>query len=534
VVAPLRAHGVTSGAILVVDRLIGDFSDDDARLLSAAATHAAVVLSNARFFELIRVGKEQWETTFDALGAGIALVDAGGTIRRCNRAVADLVGAPIPTIIGRRLGEALFGGAAIVAELLPQAAAAHRPVESVRRSESLGRMLRLLVAPLPNPTDEVAAVVIVEDITEQKQLEAQLLQAEKLASVGTLVSGVAHELNNPLTSIAGLSEFLLEQGVGTGPQREHLRVINDQAGRASRIVRNLLSFARKSSGEHAPVDLGDIAQRAVLLMNYEFQRRGITVETHLEPGTPLVLGNRDELQQVLLNLLTNAAHALEGMPEGAPRRLDVTVGAEASMVVLRARDTGPGIAPEAALQIFDPFFTTKPPGEGTGLGLFLSYGIAETHGGNLAVESAPGRGATFILTLPAAPAAAPAAAPSAPQSAGRRILIVDDDAAAVRVVTALFRHDGHTVDAVGDGDAALPLLHAHDYDLILADMRATAGRATCRETLRRERPQMLARLVLTSTDRFATPPADLPGARILQKPFDLRALRETAAALWDA
>jgi two-component system NtrC family sensor kinase len=402
----------------------------------------------------------------------------------------------------------------------------------VRRSESLGRILRLLVAPLPNPAGDVAAVVVVEDITEQKQLEAQLLQAEKLASVGTLVSGVAHELNNPLTSIAGLSEFLLEQGVGTGPQREHLRVINDQAGRASRIVRNLLSFARKSGGEHAPSDLGDIAQRAVLLMNYEFQRRGITVETRAEPGTPPVLGNRDELQQVLLNLLTNAAHALEGMPEGAPRRLDVAVGLEGSSVVLRVRDTGPGIAPDVASQIFDPFYTTKPPGEGTGLGLFLSYGIAETHGGTLTVDSAPGHGATFALSLPVATAPAPAVAPAAPRAAGRRILIVDDDAAAVRVVTALFGHDGHTVDAAADGDAAVPLLHEHDYDLILADMRATAGRATCRDALRQERPQLLERMVLTSTDRFAAPPADLPGARILQKPFDLRALRETAAAVW--
>jgi len=539
VVAPLRAHGVTVGAIAVVDRLVGEFGEDDARMLSTAATHAAVVLANARFFELVRVGKEQWEATFDALAEGIALISPDGTIRRANLAMARLIGTTISRIIGIQLPDALFGDARALDSLLKKARADNRPAAAVLRSERLGRTTRVSASPLAKPTADVATVIVVEDITEQKALETQLMQSEKLASVGTLVSGVAHELNNPLTSIAGLSEFLLEQGVGDQSQREHLRVINDQAERASGIVRNLLSFARSAPAERAPLDLGDVVRRTVMLISYELRRAGAEVETEVAEGLPLVLGNRDQLQQVLLNLLGNAAYAVASLPAGRPRRISVRARAADERVTVTVKDSGPGIPRETAARIFDPFFTTKPPGEGTGLGLFLSFGIAESHGGTLTVSSEPGAGASFTLSLPSADAGTPAdtarqpARIIPPPPARRRILVVDDDPVMRRLVTVLFNHDGHDVDAAQSGGEGLELARQHGYDLIVADRRAAAGAETFATALVRERPGWRSRIIVSAADRPSLPGIEeSTGLRLLKKPFNLRDLRSAAAEVW--
>jgi len=532
VAAPLRAHGVTVGAIVVVDKLVGEFSDEDARLLSTAATHAAVVLANARFFELIRVGKEQWEDTFDALAEGIAIVDAGAVVRRANTAMAGLMREPITAAIGRPLGESLFGDPGALADLLQPARDGLHPAPVVRRSPTLGRWLRISVGPLATPSVEAVAVVVVEDITEQKALEGQLVQSEKLAAVGTLVSGVAHELNNPLTSITGLSEFLLEQGTVDEQTASHLRVINDQAERASRIVRNLLSFAHKSTTERGLVDLGDVVQRTGLLMGYELRRSGIEMETVVAPDVPPVLANRDQVQQVLLNLMTNAMYALGALPPGAPRRLTIAAEPAGDRVHLKVSDTGPGIPPEAAAQIFDPFFTTKPPGEGTGLGLFLSYGIAGAHGGTLTVDSAPGGGATFTLALPRATddaARTPAAAPVAGPAPARRILVVDDDETMRRLAVVFFAHEGHVVDEARNGNEGLERARSEEYDLVIADRRAAVGDEPFALALARARPGWTLRTVTSGGG-----PGDPPGARTLRKPFAPRDLRAVAAEVWGA
>jgi len=467
-------------------------------------------------------------------------VDRDGVIRRANNAMRQLAGGDAPPLVGQHLGTALFAEPAGVAEIVAAARAGRRTGGIVRRSAK-GRILRVSASPLANPGPEAAAVIVVEDVTEQKALEGQLLQSEKLASVGTMVSGVAHELNNPLTSIAGLSEFLLEQGKTDDASREHLRVINDQAERASRIVRNLLSFARKSPAELVPLDLADVAQRTVQLMGYELRRNGITVNTALGDSLPPVMGNRDQLQQVMLNLLTNASYAVSACPEGDARHIDVSVALVGDKVVLRVTDSGVGIKAEAMAQIFDPFFTTKPPGEGTGLGLFLSFGIADSHGGSLSAESS-GRGATFTLALPAARGAFPAAA--TPQAAARhaagrprRILVVDDDPAVRRLVSVLFAHDGHTVDQAADGHDGLRQALAGHYDLVIGDRRAAVGAEPFLTALLRARPAWRPRIILAATERAsgsAGAGATETDVKLLRKPFNLRDLRTAASDVWEA
>ena len=555
---PLHTHGVTVGTLLVADPRAGSFAPEDVRLLSTLATHAAVVLANARFFELVRQAKEEWETAFDALSEGMAVVDEDGRVRRANRALAALLGRFVEVVVGEHLSHALFGESHALTELLDAARRGARPPPLVARSTPLGRILRVAAARMPDPGPARSLVVLVEDVTEQQTLEAQLIQSEKLAAVGQLVSGVAHELNNPLTSIAGLSEFLLEQKELGPKDRSHLKVIHEQADRAGRIVRNLLTFARKSPDERARVDVNDVVQRTLLLMSYDMKLQDVDTDVDLAALLPDVLGDRHALQQVVLNLLTNAAHAVAGNAASRPRRIAVRTWFD-GQVHLRLADTGPGIPDEIAPQVFTPFFTTKEPGQGTGLGLSISYSIVEAHGGRLVLErpaSADG-GAAFVITLPPAPAdtparaaapvaavtavtaatAAPAAtAPAEPATAPRTILLVDDDPAVRRVVQALFAREGHRVEVAKSAQHALELTGTRAYDLILVDARAAArGRLLVEEMLARK-SALKERILVATGDVRPTTDETLRrlGLRYVRKPFNLRDLRDEAARVWAA
>src|SRR3989441_2374825 len=401
---PLRSHGAVIGTLLITDPREGVFVPEDVRLLSTLATHAAVVIANARFFEMVRRAKEQWETAFDALSEGIAVVDDEGRVRRANSALAGLLGVPLPSVVGASLGEALLGKSHALADLLAAARRGERPPPLVARSDRLRRALRVNAARIPGATTEQSTAVLVEDVTEQQALETQLVQSEKLAAVGQLVSGVAHELNNPLTSIAGLSEFLLEQKELGKKDRGHLQVIQEQAERAGRIVRNLLTFARKGAAERVPVDLNDVIRRTLSLTSYDLKLKDIVVERELSGALPDVFGDRHGLQQVVLNLVTNAAHAVAENPRERPREITVSTWFD-GQVHLRVADTGPGIPDEIVQSVFTPFFTTKEPGKGTGLGLSITYSIVESHGGQITLEPRSARGgAAFRVDLPPAPA----------------------------------------------------------------------------------------------------------------------------------
>jgi two-component system NtrC family sensor kinase len=544
---PLRSHGAVIGTLIITDPREGAFVSEDVRLLSTLATHAAVVIANARFFEMVRRAKEQWETTFDALSEGIAVVDDEGRVRRANRALAGLLGMPLQNMVGTPLGEALLGKPNVLVELLAATRRGDRPAPLVARSERLRRALRVNVARIPGATTEQSIVVMVEDVTEQQALETQLVQSEKLAAVGQLVSGVAHELNNPLTSIAGLSEFLLEQKELGKKDRGHLQVIQEQAERAGRIVRNLLTFARKGSAERIPVDLNDVIRRTLSLTGYELKLKDVTVERELSGALPEVFGDRHGLQQVVLNLVTNAAHAVADNPRDRPREITVSTWFD-GQVHLRVADTGPGIADEIAQSVFTPFFTTKEPGKGTGLGLSITYSIVESHGGQIVLEPrGPRGGAAFRVDLPPAPAGVvrPAKTPL-PQPAvtgapavKRTILLVDGDPAVQRTIKALFARDGHDVEVAGDPQHALDLAHRGGFDLVITDARAMApGKrgVLLAEELVTTLPALRDRIIVATGDVRPSTEETLArlGVRYVRKPFNLRDLRVEAARLWEA
>src|SRR6266566_2080592 len=545
---PLRSHGTVIGTLLITDPREGMFVPEDIRLLSTLATHAAVVIANARFFEMVRRAKEQWETAFDALSEGIAVVDDEGRVKRSNRALADLLNTPLHNVVGTPLGEALLGKPNALQELLTAIRRGERPAPLVARSERLKRAVRVNAARIPGAATEQSVVVMVEDVTEQQALETQLVQSEKLAAVGQLVSGVAHELNNPLTSIAGLSEFLLEQKELGKKDRGHLQVIQEQAERAGRIVRNLLTFARKGAAERVPVDLNDVIRRTLSLTSYDLKLKDIQVERELSGALPDVFGDRHGLQQVVLNLVTNAAHAVAENPRERPREITVSTWFD-GQVHLRVADTGPGIPDEIAQSVFTPFFTTKEPGKGTGLGLSITYSIVESHGGQITLEPrGPRGGAAFRVDLPPAPADAvrPALTPvhgtpavNAASTVKRTILLVDADPAVQRTIKALFARDGHDVEVAGDPQHALDLAQRGAFDLVITDARAMApgkrGTLLAEELVTRM-PALRDRIIVATGDVRPTTEETLArlGVRYVRKPFNLRDLRVEAARLWEA
>ena len=534
-VAPLRSQGVTMGALAVADRQGGPFTTEDLWLLSTVATNASVVLANGRLYEIVRRSKEEWETAFNALAEGIAVVGPGQVVLRANRALAALAEMSESELVGRNLGETLPGTSEAVAELMETAQRGARTAPVTARLERTGRVLRLTAAPFPERAGPGPIVMLVEDVTEQRTLEAQLIQNDKMASIGQLVSGVAHELNNPLTSIAGLTELLLERELPPAFPREHLRVIHDQAERAGRIVRNLLTFARKGVPEKAPVDLNDVAARTSLLIVYELQLHGIELEQALDAAPIVVLGDRYELQQVLLNLITNAVQAVSGLPPGRARKIVIVTSRTDGQAVLRVRDTGPGVPPHHTPHLFTPFFTTKGPGQGTGLGLSLSYGLVQSHGGVLSYEPPPEGGAEFRVVLPFHDAPAEALDLEAPpmRRGSHRVLVVDSDLGIHRLVNALLSPEGIEVEAVRTGEQGLRLAADREYDLIIADARTMAGPAELFvHALLAASPSAVDRLVLTYSGQLE-PPDPLPDRPVLRarKPFNLRDLHALASQI---
>ena len=543
---PLRAHGMTIGAVGVAKAGDGGFTEEDLRLLSTVATHAAMALANAHFFSLVHSSKLQWETTFDALADGMVVVDQAGRVRRANRSLAAMLGVRVPDVIGKDLERLLFGASPELTGLLDTARRETRCPPLTVRSATLNRILRVTASAISADVAAGWVAILLEDVTEQKAFEAQLIQSEKMAAVGQLVSGVAHELNNPLTSIAGLSEFLLQRPEPSEKDREHVRVIHEQAERAARIVQDLLTFAREGSTESTTIDLNEVTERAVSLISYEVRLRKADLEMALADKLPTVIGDRHEIQQVVLNLLTNAIHAVGDLPPEAPRLVRVSTERKRNQVVLRVADSGPGIPDELVPRIFDPFVTTKDPGKGTGLGLAITFRIVEGHGGTIAVERSKLGGALFVVTLPAVKARATPTSGEGPNEPadqeasrgqpqrGRRVLLVDEDPGVRRMIGILFAQDGQEVEAAGDGAHALELLQRHGYDLVLADPRvAVSAGESFATVLCARHPELKPRTIFLTADVRSETDEWLTGlgCRYFRKPFNVRELRAAAAEI---
>jgi two-component system NtrC family sensor kinase len=310
-----------------------------------------------------------------------------------------------------------------------------------------------------------------------KATQAQLIQSEKLSAVGQFVAGVAHELNNPLTAVVGFSE-LLQTMPSEGKNHAYLDRIAKSAMRCHKIVQSLLSFARQQTPERKLVQLHGVIEDVLEIMAYDLRTSGITVVKEFAPALPVITADPHQLQQVFVNILSNARQAIE--PSQREGKMTIRTHVRDSMISVEFEDNGPGIRPENLARIFDPFFTTKPVGKGTGLGLSLCYGIIQEHGGNIRVRSEPGSGATFIIDLPVAReltgdvirrGGTNVPFSDAEAVVGRSILVIDDEPWILDLAVELLRGDGHRVQTVLGGQQALELLERDKFDVIVSDWK---------------------------------------------------------------
>jgi PAS domain S-box-containing protein len=399
------------------------------------------------------------------------------------------------------------------------------------------RVMNTMKVPFRMEGGDVPAVLcLARDVTEELEKDRSLRRAERLAVVGTMVGGVAHELNNPLAAIKGFTDLLMMER-RSDDDAEALEFIRREADRAARIVADLRRLARQTQekGAHKPTDLNDVVRHVLRVRAYALQTRNVEVRAELDPTLPPVLADRGQMEQVILNLLVNAEQAVAAGGRCAGLVSVRTVGEERRVRVCVA-DDGPGIAPEHAEHVFDPFWTTKAPGEGTGLGLSLVHSIVTEHGGAVRVDSEPGRGATFTVCLPSVPAgeaepAPPAPAPApAPVERRLRVLVVDDEPAIRRTLVRALERQGHRVTEAHEGSTALTRLaelgEGEAYDVILSDLRMPGlGGAELLERLREQGKGMDRRLIFITGDAVSPDAAEILAdahVPVLMKPYDLR------------
>ena len=521
--------------VLVLARAEGPFAIDDLVALAEPAELLAGAL-DALGRRLRRVaparGEDEWlERVIEGFPEGVVLLDHAGCVRLSNAragvllaplGVVPLDGTPLPHI-----------AALPVAPLLADARARGRASAELFLPGD-GRTLAVRAVP-EEPragSDLPGFLLLIGDVTDERARQSLLARAERLATAGQLASNLAHEINNPLTTVIGFAQLLLRDP-DSAERGTWLSIVEEEAERCHRLVSELMSVARPGVHQRSPVALAGIADRALTTMAATMRAQHVEAVLHVDPETPPVEVAPDAILQVLLNLLTNALHALEGHP--GRREIEIEIGPAPGGARLVVGDTGPGIAPEHLGRIFDPFFTTKPEGKGTGLGLAVVCGVVAEHGGTLDVDSAPGRGARFMLTLPCS-AAQPLAGvgpslgvptlarPSIeevpvvgplplPRLDGLSVLVVDDEAAVGAVLVAALREAGAQAQAMEDAQAALDWLLERGADVIVSDLRMP--RMSGLEfyvQLRRRAPHLADRVIFSTGDPVRAEPGRAPAA----------------------
>jgi signal transduction histidine kinase len=387
---------------------------------------------------------------------------------------------------------------------------------------------------------------VVRDVGDRRRREEQsrdvyqqLVQAEKMAALGQTMSGVAHELNNPLGAILALAERLRTRAVGTSLAAP-LQTLHTEAERAARIARQLLTFARKRHTTRLMVGVNAVVSETLDLRADELARARVQVACNMEEDLPDVFADPHQLQQVLMNLFINAEQAMVTHQGGGTLTV-ATYATSPDEVVVSVSDTGPGMDEAVRARIFDPFFTTKDVGQGTGLGLAVVTAIVEEHGGAIQVESTPGAGATFRVVLPAAGLPVQAAVPAVAVEAvdaqfgrGLRILLADDEPALAGAVAEMLRDAGFEVTVARDGQEALTLAHAQTFDAVICDLRMPrVDGPTFYRAVEAVSPPQARRVIFVTGDVTGADAArflDETGCRWLAKPFRLaelvRAVRE--------
>jgi two-component system NtrC family sensor kinase len=526
------------------------FSQEEISRAETLAHQAAIALENARLFQVVSRSQKEWETTFDAMQDCVSVHDTSGKVVRANLALARRLKTIPQKVIGKYCSE-LYCTAATDGPHCSHTGSLQSEgliVEEVELPE-MGGTFQVSVGPWYDKNNRLAGSIhVAKDISNEKLLQQQLIQSEKLSAIGELISGIAHELNNPLTGVMGYSQLLQMRGDLDERAKDSLVKINNLATRCQRIVQNLLSFARKQKPERTLTSINEIIERTVELRSYELQVNNIELLLELDPLLPRTIADAHQLQQVFLNVITNAEQAmLEAKGRG---RLTIRTRNDnaGGRVVIEIADDGPGIPEQHLTKIFDPFFTTKEVGKGTGLGLSLAYGIIKEHAGNIYARSRLGEGSTFVIELPVIGnlrEATSLAEELAPQGLhfenlvrGKRILVVDDEKYILDFFVEVFQMYPVEVDTACDGRAAMGMMQLHEYDLIVTDfkMPQMSGRDLF-EWIKEHRPHLASRIVFVTGDTVSPETRSFfesTANRYLAKPFRIEEVRDVVQQTLEA
>jgi len=482
---------------------------------------------------LVRSGPSSdvtWDRTVDTVPTALCTVAADGCVHLTNRAFADLIGRARSGIVGDHWTAVVPH--AWLPTLRPMLKPGYRG--GPHTVADGGRRLNIRVVSIDEGADG-ERVLLIEDYTEQHRLQEQLVQSEKMSAMGQLIAGVAHDLNNPLASVVGFADYMMESASLDDQHREPLRVIQQEAERAANIVKNLLTFARKHEGPWRPTVVPNLLKATSELMRNDLASRNIELIVDIEPDLPELDIEPTRIQQVIVNIVTNAAHAIEAA--GRDGRILIRARKWTDGIAIDVSDNGPGIPHAERDKIFDPFYTTKPAGTGTGLGLSISQGIVKDHGGRISLVGSGPQGTVFRVELPGT-GADHTTAPAQIQeeaSAGLRILVVDDEPHILHYMHATLEGWGHSVKVAHDGGRALQRVADDEFDVIITDLRMpdVSGRQFY-DALRRDRPELVKRIVFSTGDTVRGDTLEFleeQGRPCLQKPFSLVELRQVLGQL---
>jgi two-component system NtrC family sensor kinase len=541
--APLLTKQQAIGVLVCSDDISHrKFMRDEVLRAEALAHQAAIALESARLFRVVSRSRKEWETTFDAMQDCVSVHDTTGKVIRANVALARRFNTIPQKIIGRYCSQ-LYNE-----ECSDQTACRHTLppksdaliVEEVDLP-SMGGVFQLSVSPWYDKNNRLAGSIhVAKDISNEKLLQQQLIQSEKLSAIGELISGIAHELNNPLTGVMGYSQLLQLREDLDDRAKENLHKINNLALRCQRIVQNLLSFARKQKPERTLTDINEIIEKTIELRSYELQVNNIEIHRNLDRNLPKTIADAHQLQQVFLNIVTNAEQAMLESNGKGQLKIRTRTDSQNANIIVEIKDDGPGIPENHLNRIFDPFFTTKEVGKGTGLGLSLSYGMIKEHGGNIYVRSRLNEGSTFFVEIPIMVNLQDDIEPATetPERGldfeklvrNKRILVVDDEKYILDFFIEAFQAVPVSVDTVNNGQAALQKMENFQYDIVITDFRMpqVSGKELF-NWIREHRPRMANRIIFVTGDTVSNETRSFfeeNHSRFLAKPFKIEEVKE--------
>ncbi len=538
IAVPIIMQDCVEGVLNVESDELDAFGPTEQLVLETVANQLAIALENARLFSMVRGREDRYRALIEGNPGAVMHLDAEGRIVFQNPAARGLTGraeddpATGPVTLAGVVGRE--DGALVEAAFSRALAGDARELVKLRLKHVDGtpRWVEASFLPFMDDDGEHAGVLLLaRDLSREKELQQKLYQAEKLGAIGGLVSGVAHELNNPLTGILGFAQLLLAGTVETW-SREDLEKIEHNARRCQAIVESLLQFARQTRIRKRPASLNDVIESVLKLNEYSLRADGVRIEKHYDPRLPPIDLDLNRWQQVIINLASNAQQAILSK-DGSEKRIRFETHLEGGEAVLTVEDTGPGVPSAVRGRVFDPFFTTKETG--TGLGLSICYGIIQDHGGTIELDSAYEGGTRFVIRLPLAPEAEERPAPvsvstrALPRTTGGRVLVLEDEPAVRDVIAAWLERYGFGVECCERGEEALRRARQSPPDVLLVDV-ALPGEMdglAFYDALSGDAPSLSERVIFVTgyaSHQGLARDIGRRGAPCLQKPFDLNDL----------